>query len=294
MLAELDPGVKDCIHHLLDYIAHFISVTDMIRYVNSGKREYNRFPVHPYSRGVIEFQAVLEGAARPTPGDIPGLTAPCLWVHPAYSVHGWTDHREGISRVAVFHFWEVDEEFTGLLSRHGRLEVSLTEEQGESLEQLAVRTRKDFGGRETLAARMWFEKVRAELCWIALKGRPQPPSGRIRPRAVWMVEDALRLYRERVRENPTVEDIARKAGLSPSHLRRLFHRVLNESPRHRFRQIRLETARRELIESQRPIAEVAEDWGFSEPASFSRAYRQVFHRSPTSDRQPSFPNRRPL
>lgn len=257
----------------------------MIRYVNTGERQYGRFPVHPYSRGVIEFQALLQGTARPTSGGEPAGSGPCLWVHPAYSVHGWTDHSDAISRIAVFHFWEVDGEFTGLLSRHGRLKVPLSRKQSKSVEQLAIRTRKDFGGRETLAARMWFEKVRAELCWIALEGRPQPPSGEIRPRAVWLVEDALRLYRERVRENPTVEDIARNVGLSSSHLRRLFHQILNESPRHRFRQIRLETARRELTETRRPISEVAEEWGFSEPASFSRAYRQVFDRSPASDRQ---------
>jgi AraC-like DNA-binding protein len=190
-----------------------------------------------------------------------------------------------VSRVAVFHTRETPESIAGVLAGKGRISVPLEPEEAHGLELAAERTLREFGGALTLQGQVWYEKIRAELCWLALRGIQDPVAEGPRPRALWAVEDACRIYRERVLENPSVEQVSREVGISPSHLRRLFHQVRGYSPRMVFRRIRLETARGLVLGGDRNVSEIADEWGFSEPGAFSRAYRSAFGVSPRRDRE---------
>lgn len=190
--------------------------------------------------------------------------------------------------MAVFHFEEKRDLFSEMLAQRGRIRVPLTGPEAADLEKMARRTLREYGATLKVESGLWFAHVRAKLAWMASRGAGGALEEGVRPRAVWTVEDALRCYRERVMDNPGVGEVAEEVGVSPSHLRRLFHQVQSCSPRSLFRRIRLETARVQVRDTTRSVEEIAATLGFSEPAAFSRAYRQVFGVSPGRDRRKTF------
>ena len=50
-------------------------------------------------------------------------------------------------------------------------------------------------------------------------------------------------------------------------------------------QVRMETARRMLVDSRLPVTRIAEQLGFSEPSAFTRAFRSYARQSPRAFRQ---------
>jgi transcriptional regulator GlxA family with amidase domain len=81
-----------------------------------------------------------------------------------------------------------------------------------------------------------------------------------------------------------VTRIARAAGVGARHLQTLFRAHFGISPYAHYQALRLNRARRLLIETRRPALEIAEQTGFASPASFTRAYRRQHGESPRETR----------
>jgi len=78
--------------------------------------------------------------------------------------------------------------------------------------------------------------------------------------------------------------VARVAGVSARHLQGLFRANLGVSPYAHYLALRLNRARRLLIETRLPALEIAGQTGFASPASFARAYRRQHGESPRETR----------
>jgi transcriptional regulator GlxA family with amidase domain len=78
--------------------------------------------------------------------------------------------------------------------------------------------------------------------------------------------------------------IARAAGVSARHLQTLFCDNLGVSPYAHYLALRMNRARRLLIETRLPALEIAERTGYASPASFTRAYRRQHGESPRETR----------
>ncbi len=81
-------------------------------------------------------------------------------------------------------------------------------------------------------------------------------------------------------------DLAASVGMSRSVFAERFHRQVGEPPSRYLRHWRMLKAFREIRRSQAPIKDVAEHAGYESAAGFRRAFRRVFHCSPSSLRQP--------
>jgi AraC-like DNA-binding protein len=101
--------------------------------------------------------------------------------------------------------------------------------------------------------------------------------------------DAIKAPVEYVRENfhrdLKIEDLAKLAFISVSALERRFKKYLSKTPKQFINEIRLENARRMLIETRLPIADVAYRCGFSEHSYFSRQFRIMFGTLPSQLRE---------
>ena len=86
----------------------------------------------------------------------------------------------------------------------------------------------------------------------------------------------------------TIEQLADVAYLSVSALERRFKKYLAKTPKQFIREIRLEHARRLLIETKLPIAEVAYQSGFADHSYFSRHFKLMFNELPSELRQSIF------
>jgi DNA-binding response OmpR family regulator len=82
----------------------------------------------------------------------------------------------------------------------------------------------------------------------------------------------------------TVEDLARRLGISRVQLYRKVKAVLGTSVTDFIQGIRLTKARQQLLNSELTIAEVGYRLGFSSPAYFSASFKAKYHISPSEFR----------
>ena len=79
--------------------------------------------------------------------------------------------------------------------------------------------------------------------------------------------------------------VAKKSGYSKWYLQRMFRTVKHQTLGDYIRQRRLEMAARELRNTQRPIFDIAMDYGYVSQQTFSRVFRREFDQTPTNYRQ---------
>ena len=88
----------------------------------------------------------------------------------------------------------------------------------------------------------------------------------------------------------SVEVLARRACMCPSHFSKVFKSVFGEPPSDFVQNLRLNEARRRLSKRQKTLRTVAASVGFSSPDSFHRAFERRFGIRPNKyveDRQPA-------
>lgn len=90
--------------------------------------------------------------------------------------------------------------------------------------------------------------------------------------AVWMVDH--------LRENLSLEALAKRACLSPRHFARRFKQAFGGTPAAFVENFRLDEARRRLTERTQTIETVAESVGFHSDDSFRRAFQRRFGVNP--------------
>jgi AraC family transcriptional regulator of adaptative response / DNA-3-methyladenine glycosylase II len=91
----------------------------------------------------------------------------------------------------------------------------------------------------------------------------------------------MRLIVDGVLNEQLEGDLARRLGVSPRHLRRLFLEHVGATPDQVARSARAHFARRLLDDSDLPITDVAFAAGFGSVRQMSRVMNDVFHASPT-------------
>lgn len=95
--------------------------------------------------------------------------------------------------------------------------------------------------------------------------------------AIGMMEDAHD-------EPRLVQEIAENVELSARQLERLFAKYLRASPSHYYLKLRLDRARAMLLQTTKPILDVAVACGFASASHFSRCYRAAYGRKPSDER----------
>ncbi len=93
---------------------------------------------------------------------------------------------------------------------------------------------------------------------------------------VQVLKQPIELIRSRFSEDLCISEIARSAHLSVSALERRFKKYLSRTPIQYLADVRLENARRALIESNLAIADVAFESGFADASYFSRRFKRKF------------------
>lgn len=89
----------------------------------------------------------------------------------------------------------------------------------------------------------------------------------------WRIRRAVSTMRENPASTPSVDRLARSAGLSRAHFFRIFGQATGVTPNVFLNVLRLESAVTSMVVTQEPIAAVGERLGFSAPAHFTRFFR---------------------
>ena len=96
---------------------------------------------------------------------------------------------------------------------------------------------------------------------------------------------AAELMEANIREPISQEELASYVGLSRRQLQRLFQRYLSCTPSSYYLKIRLQRARQLLRQTSHSIVEVSVSTGFISSSHFSKAYRELYGHSPSTERQ---------
>ncbi|MCP5074811.1 MAG: GlxA family transcriptional regulator [Rhodobacteraceae bacterium] len=94
------------------------------------------------------------------------------------------------------------------------------------------------------------------------------------------VAKAIRQMEDSIEDPLSVTEIARSVGLSVRRLEMLFASEFGTSPGRYFRQLRLQEAKRMVLDTRRPLQDVAVRCGFNSQAAFSRAFAEFFGSPP--------------
>ncbi len=100
-----------------------------------------------------------------------------------------------------------------------------------------------------------------------------------------VVAEALSFIREHLHEGIRVEDVLDHVPASASTLLRRFKQHLNRSPAEELRRLRLETTKRHLLASDRPLVEVAVEVGYEHVSQFCRDFKKAMGQTPTEFRE---------
>lgn len=102
-------------------------------------------------------------------------------------------------------------------------------------------------------------------------------------------ERAMRLIETDFNAIAGTSDLAKRVGLSPDHLRELFHRRYREPPLKALNRRRIEVAAQLLSSDSRSLADIAAACGFNDPAYFSRMFRRLRGSAPSRQRPERLP-----
>lgn len=100
-----------------------------------------------------------------------------------------------------------------------------------------------------------------------------------------MVRDALRLIRARAHEDIRVSDVVRELAVARRALEQRFVRLVGRSPAEEIRRVRIEEAKRMLVETGRSVAEISRATGFGHQDLLSRVFRRSTGLTPTEFRR---------
>lgn len=95
------------------------------------------------------------------------------------------------------------------------------------------------------------------------------------------VKKAVRLIQQAPAQGLALSDIAKRLLITPRHLRRLFEKHLGISPMKALQKQRLDRARQQLRQTQRPIIQVAFDAGFQSIRQFNAAFKERYRTTPS-------------
>ena len=99
--------------------------------------------------------------------------------------------------------------------------------------------------------------------------------------AVEAVKKPVDYIRQNYQKQFTVETLAKLSHLSVSALERRFKKHLSKTPKQFINEVRLENARRLLIETNSSISQVVEQAGFTDHSYFSKQFRNFFGEQPS-------------
>ena len=101
------------------------------------------------------------------------------------------------------------------------------------------------------------------------------------------VSAAVRVMEAHIDEPLSIEQTADRVGISIRRLQGLFVEILGVRPYAYYQALRLNVARRMLIETRQPAIEISAATGFNSAAAFARAYRNRYGEPPSGTRRQS-------
>ncbi|MGH9970760.1 MAG: helix-turn-helix domain-containing protein [Pyrinomonadaceae bacterium] len=169
------------------------------------------------------------------------------------------------------HFFSVEMESRWLqrLREYSTVPDTITPTHGGDLTWLAMRLYREFLEPDTcspLAVEGLVMAMLTDVTRIRSKDERQMPR--------WL-DQGLDLIREEFRQNLTVSGIAAEVGIHPFHFSRVFQQFKRQTVSEFVNHLRVQFACHEIKATEKGLADIASDAGFSDQSHFTRVFKQV-------------------
>lgn len=111
------------------------------------------------------------------------------------------------------------------------------------------------------------------------------PAASLSPEAAQGLDRAVAFMNEHIHELISLEDLARTARFSPSHLHYIFKTSTGCAPIEYFLRVKIRAASRDVYVSNMPIKDIAETYGIEDPYYFSRLFKKIMGMAPVRYRR---------
>jgi len=205
------------------------------------------------------------------------------WLQPGV-VHTFAIEGPVVPRVGSLRFSLTDGNTITRIHQDRRL-VPASGRRREAFDQMAAAWRQRQGGNAELGWRRFRGLLAAWLADLLLETSSTPreeDAAGLTSRQQQLIETWLDHH---LGEGPTAGDLAGVVGLSHDYFTRCFRATWGQTPRRWLTRRRLERAAMVLIESHRPIKQIAADVGYRDARFFSRQFRKAYGTSPGAYRQ---------
>jgi AraC-like DNA-binding protein len=99
------------------------------------------------------------------------------------------------------------------------------------------------------------------------------------------VQKVIAYIKESFEKSITLSELSALAGYSPNHFQRIFTDIMGISPREYLEEVRIKHAKYLLAQSEKALAEIAQDCGFSSQSYFSKVFKLHTFITPNEFRQ---------
>jgi len=96
------------------------------------------------------------------------------------------------------------------------------------------------------------------------------------------IREAMRVVRDNPAERLTVEQLAKRVAMSPSHFAHRFREVARMTPMRFVKHVRLDEARLRMVRDGLRASEVAEQVGYASPSHFTRDFKSHYGATPAA------------
>lgn len=234
----------------------------MLMYFNRGPRDFQKNPSDMSLRYNWEFFAVTSGAVAPYFSASEKLepARSTLWLSPPRRNYSWWSPAKMAERI-VFHFSTVDESLQVFMSDRNCLSVPLDARRTRLIERIADEVEPHYR-HLTLLSTLYFSKALAELSLLVTEDISVEEIKTLNTKNQIIARRALAFYESQLPRRPLVEEVAEVAGVSPTHIRRIFLETYGTPPKRIFLAVQLERAKRLAANSDLLIDDIAKRSGF--------------------------------
>lgn len=266
----------------------------MLRYLSSGQRQFGDKPMPPHRRVNWEFAAVVKGKLAPTLGDgtAPELISNRLWIFPPTISHGWRGQAGRSADFVVFHFNRVSVALEDAVLQHGYLTVDLAASDKTLLHHLYKRLQPHYW-QPVKISDVHADLALAELTLLGMRSLETAQFPVRRNSDVATVAKIEQWMGTNLAHRANVKNAAIAAGISESHLYRLFRDIRQMSPHEVIGKLRLDRAMEFMANGRTKLDAIAEQCGFSNASALCRAFKKHTGHTPRAWRTEVFIQYRP-
>ena len=233
-------------------------------------------PAHAHESALCSV--ILEGSMTEERGSRKvGCDAGTLIFQPPDEPHAHRFHEHG-GRCFVIQFG------TAWSARMGELGVSgpgaPLDLRRSRANWVAAQIHREFGSADT-ASNLAIEGFALALIGEVARSRAVQERG---ARPGWLIR-LMEILHTRFQENLALADLAEAVGVHPTHLARTFQQFNGCSLGEYLRRLRVDHARHELAQTEKPLSRIALEAGFSDQPHFSRVFKGIIGVTPGAYRR---------